>query len=69
MGEVRWTRKALRDLSAIGHYLEQTSPQYARTIVARLYASVEVLAEFPDLGRKVPEVELKHIRELIREGY
>ena len=69
MGDVRWSRKALSDLDAIGRYLEKVSPQYARTIVARLYSSVEVLREFPHLGRQVPEVEVTHIREIIRDGY
>lgn len=68
MGEVRWSRNALRDIRAIGEYLERSSPQYARSVVARLYASTETLVDFPSLGREVPEVEVSHIRELIREG-
>ena len=69
MPEVRWSNGALGDLDAIGEYFERTSRQYARSIVARLYAAPEVLADHPGLGRAVPEVEVDHIRELVREGY
>lgn len=69
MHDVRWSRGALGDLAAIGTYFERSSPQYARTIVARLYAASEMLAEAPEAGRIVPEVEVGHIRELVRDGY
>ena len=69
MPEVRWSRGALGDLDAIGTYFERTSRQYARSVVARLYAAPEVLAGHPELGRVVPEIEVEHIREIVREGY
>ena len=69
MAEVRWSPQALRDLDALGEYLERSSPQYARSLVARLYAAGATLAEFPLMGRQVPEVELEHIREIVRDGY
>ena len=62
MPEVRWSRGALGDLDAIGTYFERTSRQYARSVVARLYAAPEVLADHPELGRVVPEIEVEHIR-------
>lgn len=45
------------------------SPQYARSLVLQLYAAAEVLAEFPLMGRRVPQTELDHIREIVRDGY
>ncbi|MEP0547139.1 MAG: type II toxin-antitoxin system RelE/ParE family toxin [Rhodothermales bacterium] len=69
MAEVRWSPQALRDLDAVGAYLERSSPQYARSLVARLYAAAGALAEFPLMGRQVPETELGHIREIVRDGY
>ncbi len=67
MAEVRWSRQALRDLDAIGEYVERSSPTYARSLVARLYGASARLASFPAMGRAVPE--LAHVRELVREGY
>ena len=69
MRRVRWSEGALDDLNAIGAYFERTSRQYARSIVARLYTAPEALTEHPHLGRVVPEVEVEHIREIVREGY
>lgn len=69
MAEVRWSPQALRDLDAIGEYVARSSPQYARSVVARLYAAGGVLGDFPAMGRVVPEVELEHIREVVRDGY
>ena len=69
VADVRWSRGALDDLDAIGGYFERTSPQYARSVVARLYSAPEVLADHPQAGRVVPEVEVGHVRELVREGY
>ena len=69
MPNVRWSEGALDDLTAVGEYFERSSRQYARSVVARLYSAPEVLAGHPELGRVVPEVEVDHIREIIREGY
>ncbi len=69
MHDVRWSRGALDDLAAIGTYFERTSPQYARSVVARLFAAPEMLADLPEAGRVVPEVEVDHVRELLRDGY
>ena len=69
IAEVRWSSRALRDLDAIGEYIERSSPQYAKSLVARLYAAGGVLEEFPSPGRIVTEVQSEHIREVIRDGY
>ena len=69
MADIVWTEEALSDLEAIGEYFERTSPQYATTIVDRLYTSVEPLSEHPRMGRRVPEVDHESVRELIVEGY
>lgn len=69
VAEIRWSRRAIRDLDAIGEYIEQSSPQYARSLVERLYAAGGVLEEFPSLGRVVPEVGSEQVREVIRDGY
>lgn len=48
---VRWTRTALRDLVAIGEYIEQDNPIAARSVVSRLHQACERLTEFPERGR------------------
>ena len=50
MADIVWTEEALSDLEAIGDYFERTSPQYASSIVDRLYSLVEPLAEHPKMA-------------------
>jgi toxin ParE1/3/4 len=69
VAEVRWSAGALRDLDAIGAHLAATSERYARALVGRLFEAGAGLGAFPNLGRVVPEVEVDHIREIIRDGY
>ena len=48
---VRWTVRALRRLDEIGAYIEKDDPDAAARVVARLVASVDMLAELPAVGR------------------
>jgi plasmid stabilization system protein ParE len=56
MAEIIWTDEAISDVNAIGEYFERTSPQYASVVVNERYTAVEPLAEYPRMGRQVPEV-------------
>ena len=69
MADIVWSDEAKGDFRAIGEYFERTSPQYAQSIVSRIYDSVEHLERHPKMGRMVPEVEHEDLREVIREGY
>ena len=53
MRRVEWTAQAVRDLSAIGQYIEGFNPNAARRVAARLIALGESLREFPNRGRQV----------------
>lgn len=48
---IRWTVRALRRLDEIGAYIEKDDPGAAARVVARLVASVDMLAELPTAGR------------------
>ncbi|MCM2458546.1 type II toxin-antitoxin system RelE/ParE family toxin [Rhizobium sp. CG4] len=48
---IRWTVRALRRLDEIGAYIEQDDPDAAARVVARIVASVDMLAEMPAAGR------------------
>ena len=69
MAVITWTNAALADIKAIGEYYERSSPEYAKSIVNQLYSAASRLEQFPWSGRRVPEVELDQIREVIAEGY
>lgn len=68
---IRWSQAARRDLRNLKHYIAQDSPFYAKQFCERLVASVDKLADFPRIGRQVPEAEDSpdDIRELIFRDY
>ena len=69
MVKVIWTESAIQDLNDIGDYITQDSERYAALTVERLFNSVDILEEHPNLGKMVPEFENELIRELIRGNY
>ncbi len=58
------------DIRNLKAYIAKDSPYYARRFTERIVVSVEKLAEFPKIGRPVPEAEGREdVRELIYQGY
>ena len=67
---IEWSARSRTDLRELKKYIAQDSPYYARRFIARIIASVEKLADFPDVGREVTEAEERgDVRELIFQGY
>jgi len=67
---IEWSRRARTDLRELKAYIAKDSPYYARRFTERIIASVEKLADFPKIGRRVPEAEGREdLRELIYQGY
>ena len=69
MAQVIWTEQASAELLEIGEYLEEYSEYYAKAWVRKIYARVTNLEKFPYMGRVVPEIGDKNIRELIEGKY
>jgi len=69
MPEVRWTPLAADDLEAISEFVSRDSPYYANILVLDVMAAIERLADFPQLGRRVPDVSDPQIRELLLGNY
>jgi len=67
--KVRWTRRALQDLRAIGDFIGQDSPGAARRWVARLQERARKAAPFPQAGRRVPELGREDVREVFLGSY
>ena len=66
---VSWSRRALSDLEGIAEYIAVDSPAYASNVVKKILSQVRTLAQFPRAGRKVPEFDDEHVRELIVYSY
>jgi plasmid stabilization system protein ParE len=66
---IRWTDQAIADLEAIREYVARDSAHYAALLVERLFASMEYVEHFPEIGRIVPEYQRQELREIIQGSY
>jgi plasmid stabilization system protein ParE len=66
---VYWTATAQAHLDIIYNYIAQDSIQYAKRTVDRITKRSIQISEFPLSGRKVPEIAIDQIREVIEGPY
>jgi toxin ParE1/3/4 len=66
---VLWTNTARGHLSAIHDYIARDSATYALRMVDRLTRRSIQISQQPMSGRKVPEFNMDHIREVIEGPY
>jgi toxin ParE1/3/4 len=65
--KVRWTTKAISQLESIYNFHQ--SEYYARRLVDRLVGRTDMLGDFPEMGRAIPELQDLRTRELIVSPY
>ncbi len=65
MAEVIWTENALVDLNQIAEYIAISNLPAAKKLVDAVFTTVECLSGHPESGRKPPEIEHLHYREII----
>ena len=67
---IRFAESALADLESIRDwYAEQDVPEVGERLIGDIVASIEALADHPDMGRIVPEFDQPFLRELIRPPF
>jgi toxin ParE1/3/4 len=67
---IRFAESALADLESIlARYAEQGVPDVGKRLIGEIVASIEALADHPDIGRIVPEFDQPFLRELIRPPF
>jgi addiction module RelE/StbE family toxin len=67
--KLEWSDPAVEDLRSLHAYIAKDSAHYAASFIERLLDAAEQLVDFPESGRRVPEVEIESVRELIVQGY
>ncbi|UCN01519.1 type II toxin-antitoxin system RelE/ParE family toxin [Sulfurimonas sp. SWIR-19] len=67
--KLEWSEEALEDIESIATYIEKDSPTYAKSVVSKFFEKAEILQEFSELGRKVPETNDITIREIFIYSY
>ncbi len=67
--KLTWSPLAIERVSEIAEYIAQDNPLAAEKWLDKIFLLVERLADFPDSGRVVPEVNNKMFREIISGNY
>lgn len=63
--QIKWTDEAIADLMEIRHYIANDKPGAARVVAARIKQAVNILDDYPALGRPG---RIEGTRELIVSG-
>ena len=69
MAKVVWSPQSLQDLEDIAEYIAKDSEYYASLVIENIVESIEILALFPRIGRKVPELQKENVREIFYKRY
>jgi len=67
--KIIWSPLAVDRVSEIAAYIAQENPATAKKWVDAVFRKVKDLQTFPEIGRIVPEIQNKTIRELIYGNY
>jgi toxin ParE1/3/4 len=67
--KVIWSLEAEEDFDSIINFIERQSPYYAEIWGDLLVEKIELLKKFPQMGRIVPEKEIRFIREIQVDDY
>ena len=65
MAKIVWTEPALTDLDAIADYIALENPDAASALVRQIFEHVEQLAEFPNSGSHLPEMQDSRYRQIV----
>jgi plasmid stabilization system protein ParE len=67
--KIIWSEQARDDLQSIVLFIARDNPPAAESFGYLLMSKVDVLAQFPQIGRVVPEENDESIREIIFRSY
>ena len=65
MARLIWTEPALQDLGEIAEYIALDDVSAAKRFVSKVFNVVEKLEDFPESGRRPPELKRTQYREKI----
>ena len=69
MTELVYTAQALSDLDRLSDFLLETDPQAAQDTVVLIFDALEILAQHPEIGRKVHFGQRELVISRGRTGY
>ena len=65
MAKIVWAEPALTDLNSIAEYIALDKVDAAKKLVKHVFQAVDRLADFPESGRRPPELKRSQYREVI----
>lgn len=67
--KIIWSPLAVSRLEEISDYVSSDNIAAAEKLVETIFNKVETLANYPERGRRVPEVRRNEIREIFEKEY
>jgi toxin ParE1/3/4 len=67
--KIRWSPLSLNRIVKIAGFIAEDKSDASEQWVDSIFKSVENLMEFPEMGRIVPEIQRKEIREILTGNY
>jgi toxin ParE1/3/4 len=68
MVEIVWSNNARERLKEILEYHNNQNPEYSSKLIRKIQDQQNLLKEFPQMGRLVPEKNSQNIREVFLEN-
>ena len=65
MAQIIWTEPALSDLDGIAEYIALDKQSAAIKLVQKVFSSTERLEQFPESGRRPPELQKSRYLEIL----
>jgi addiction module RelE/StbE family toxin len=69
MVRLNWTQKAKKDLKHISDFIAIDSKFFAIITIKEILKKVEILENFPKIGRTIPEINNTIFREIFYKNY
>ena len=66
---IEWSPLSIQRINEISDYIAEDNVDAAIKWIKSIIDSVEKLNEFPEIGRKVPEINRSNIREILIKNY
>ena len=69
MAEIIWAPSSLKDIKSIAEYIANDSVQAAKNMVILFFDKAKILERYPLIGKQVPEIKVKYLREILVSRY
>jgi toxin ParE1/3/4 len=66
---LEWSPEAIEDIESIASFIERDSLWFAKVVASKIISTAETIPLNPEMGRVVPEIARKNIRERFVYSY